>query len=547
MKEPKLLTLSIGAFYNDAITLLENLCPDFDDEIMDKNYQPDDVSSSDDDDDDDNDGDDDDVDDEVVNDDPKDEGDDDGENDNDDVEANGGNRINEDKQETLVEDADDSDDDEEDDNALDTSANGMSINDVLKILKEDTRITTRSMQRDESDHWQLLWNEADMDKSLNSNDEEIDAYFDDRIAQYGNTHWSEYVAYTTAQQGRFEINVVIARISQLLDALIIARKDAFLGADLKDENPGVEADFLRFEMHRSIQQLDLKYQQSVALHDEDFKFDIAKPLDRAIVKWRQIRDYYKVSFAEFSPDAMKSVAHIISTSSNFGLKSIFNSFDPKKALELYKGKDGADGQLGRPLLSAYNFFVGETPWGDELHTHIRVLKTFLDRLLVLFVTLAKLKIKGVDFVGFRALCKIHGFEPKEKMFGKGWYFSNLSGDKAVKLLDVIIDAGRYLPQPYRLGVIDIAKGLRPLLALYRSTNPLREFGYDGFGVNGKMQLYNDGIVAPLRLIHRLLGMLFPNIIRYSGVSNKNYCIGWHTRKFEDLIHEHAKQYLSEVA
>ena len=527
------------AGYNDITTLQENICPDFDDEYMDEDYKPgkdkdDDTSDIED----------------RNGDDHEDEYADDYENTVDNEhEMHEIDVDNKDPEFDYVEDDENDEeahDDDNIDNAVDSSGTSVSQIDVLKLLKEDTKVTTRSVDREEIDHWQLLWEEANMDKNLNERDEEIEEIFDVRIANYGNTLWSEYIAYTTSQQGRFEINVVVARISQIVLSLEFAIKDAFTSADLKDENPNVEADFVRFLMHRLIHQLDMKYKQTVALHDDNYIWDGDKPLDKAIVQWKKIRDYYKVSYAEFSPDAMKSVSHIISTSDNFGLKSLFTSFDSKNALELYKGKFGADGQLGRPLLSAYNFYVGETPWGDELHTHIRVLKTFLDRMLILFVTLAKLKIPGVDFVAFRALCRIHGFEPKEKMFGKGWYFNNLSGDKAVKLLDVIINAGMYLPEPYRLGVIDIAKSLRPLLAVYRSTNPLKEFGYDGMGVDGKMQLYNDAIVAPIRVIHRTLGMLFPNIIRYSGLSNKNYCIGWHTRKFEDLIQEHVKQYLSEV-
>ncbi len=556
LKEPKIMISANMAAYNDISTLQENICPDYDDENMDEEYKPgkrdeDDEYSDSEDDYEDIDADENGVEHENENT----MGDydnllDTDNQDNVELDKNNGPKKADDHDEEIddeIADDDDVDDvvDDNIDDAVDSSGASVSLIDVLKLLKEDTKVTTRSVDIEEIDHWQFLWEEANMDRSLNERDEEIEEIFDDRIANYGNTLWSEYISYSTSHQGRFEINVVKSRLEQIALGLEFARKDSFISADIKDENPSVEADFVRIQMQRMIHLVDVKYKQSVALHDNNYIFDVNKPLDKGIIQWRKIRDYFVVSFAELSPDAMKSVAHILSSSENFGLKSLFSSFDAKIALEPYKGKFGADGQLGRPLLSAYNFFVGETPWGDELHTHIRVLKTFLDRLLTLFVTLAKLKVPGVDFVAFRALCRIHGFEPKEKMFGKGWYFNNLSGDKAVKLLDVIINAGMYLPEPYRVGVIDIAKSLRPLLAVYRSTNPLKEFGYEGIG-DGKLQLYNDAIVAPIRVIHRLLGMLFPNIIRYSGLSNKNYCIGWHTRKFEDLIQEHVKQYLSEV-
>ena len=137
--------------------------------------------------------------------------------------------------------------------------------------------------------------------------------------------------------------------------------------------------------------------------------------------------------------------------------------------------------------------------------------------------MSSMKIDNVRFADFRTFCKLNGFDPKEKPYGKGWYFKNLSGDKAVKLLKFIIEAGPYLPQPYRLGILHVAITLKPLLAAIRSTNPQKEFGYEHS--TGRMDLYRDAIIKPIRLLHRLLGLLLPNVIRYSGISKKMYCIG----------------------
>jgi hypothetical protein len=436
---------------------------------------------------------------------------------------------------------DDDDDDAIDDNEVE-DAEEKKASDVLEQYnRRDQELTSIRVDHDDLEHLDELLDENYIRDPKDFVDDEINTEYDDRLANLGTTLWSTFIDYSTKQLGNIDKEVIFSRVQLSIMDLEAARNDAFNTANFKDINPAIEGDFLRHVLHKGIHRVDESYLKSVAINQGQILNANEKVLDKAVLHWGSIREYYTSSLAETTADDIRSVSYILSNSKKFGVKCLFSSFDKKKALATYTGPEGANGQLGRPLLSAYNFFVGETPWGDELHTHIRVLKTFLDRILTIFTTLVKLKVPGVEFTAFRALCKSKGFDPKEKLFGKGWYFKNLSGDRAVILLETIIVSGSYLPQPYSLAIIDAAKCLRPLLAVYRSTSPLLDFDYTNIN-----DLYNDAIVAPIRVLQRLLNLLFPNVIRLSGISAKTYCIGWHTRKFEDLIQEHAKQFISEV-
>lgn len=121
------------AGYNDITTLQENICPDFDDEYMDEDYKPG------------KDRDDDTSDIEDRN------GDDNEDEYADDYENTADNK-DEDPEFDYVEDDENDEeahDDDNIDNAVDSSGTSVSQIDVLKLLKEDTKVTTRSVDREE--------------------------------------------------------------------------------------------------------------------------------------------------------------------------------------------------------------------------------------------------------------------------------------------------------------------------------------------------------------------------------------------------------------
>jgi len=332
----------------------------------------------------------------------------------------------------------------------------------------------------------------------------------------------------------------VASIAELLDA---AHDEAFYLANFQDPHPQIEGFFVRQLLLYELCRLERKHTDLMKIVPRNELLTLKTESQDFINHWGSIKHMYVAAIILLStsdtspPEFLRSLSHTLWYSSRYGLRKYFPNAN---SLDIYKDSSL---QFGRPILSAYQLRKDEPIRPCELHTVLRVAQVFNDRILVIFDELTKHNVEGVNFVAFRRACRKHGFEVKDHMFKKRKYFKNVNADAFQKLLRLLHGGASYLPEPYKHVIYSMSSILELLISVYRSVDPLVEFGYDNIKL-----LYRELVVSPILLLHRLLVTIFPSIVRGLGKAATNtHCIDWCTRKFNDLISEHADQFYHEVA
>jgi len=336
-----------------------------------------------------------------------------------------------------------------------------------------------------------------------------------------------------------KVQTTVVSIAEVLD---YAHDESFYLANFYDPLPHEEGFFMRKILLSEIDILEQKnadYLKILTAHDREA---LPKNAQNFISHWGKVRHLYLptlklLNARETSPPSfLRSLSHTLWFSKRYGLRIFFPNAD---SLNIYKDSNE---QFGRPILSAYQQRKDEPIRPCELHTVLRVASVFNDRGLYIFDELTKSGESGVNFVGYRRACRKAGFEIKDHMFKKRKYFKNVNGDAFQKQLRLLHGGAAYLPEPYSHAMYAMSTVLELLIAVYRSVDPLAEFGYDNID-----RLYRELVVSPIILLHRLLVNVYPAIIRSVGKSTTNtHCIDWCTRKFNDLLSEHAEQFRLEV-